>query len=244
MLTAQFWNPILNYVSAHAGVKLEMQMARSGDLSSDAVVRGDYDFAYSNHQFKPSALAQGYSVILRNRGEEIASQIVVLESAAQKSVADLRDLEVGFANPQAFLGYTVPMDYLQRSGIRVKPVFGGNQEGIMAQLKAGSVVAAGVNSMVMRDYAAHEGMKYRVLWQSARFPDLAISVHPRVPARVAQVVRRVMSSMAQDAEGAQVLEASAKVINLKPPYGFDLATQQDYLPYIDFYKHSTFRGAQ
>jgi phosphonate transport system substrate-binding protein len=243
-LTAQYWNPILDYVSRRADVKLELQVARSGDLSSDAVVRGDYDFAYSNHQFKPSAAAQGYAVILRSRGEDIAAQLVTLESSPARSVADLQEKAVGFANPQAFAGYTVPMDYLQRSGVKVSPVFGGNQEGIMAQLKAGNVFAAGVNSVIMKDYAAREGVRYRVLWQSESFRDLAISVHQRVPAEVARRVARAFVDMTQDASGMKVLEASAGIINQKPPLGFVAANQRDYQSYVDFYLHNVFKGAQ
>ena len=243
-LTAQFWNPILDYVSNQAGVRLDMKMARSGDLSSDAVVRGEYDFTFSNHQFKPSAATQAYSVILRTRGEDIFAQLVVLESASVRSVSDLQDMAVGFANPQAFVGYTVPMDHLQRAGVKVSPVFGGNQEGIMAQLKAGNVIAAGVNSVIMKDYAAREGLRYRVLWQSEAFRDLAISVHPRVPADVVQRVRKAFAGMSEDANGMKVLEASGRVINQKPPLGFVAATQRDYQSYIDFYLHNVFKGAQ
>lgn len=243
-LTAQYWNPILDYVSSQAGVRLEMQMARTGDLSSDAIVRGEYDFAFSNHQFKPSAAAQGYAVILRSRGEDISAQLVVLEGSPVRSVADLQDKAVGFANPQAFVGYTVPMDHLQRTGVKVLPVFGGNQEGIMAQLKAGGVIAAGVNSSLMKDYAAREGLRYRVLWQSETFRDLAISVHPRVPVEIVQRVRKAFAAMIDDANGLKVLEASGRIINQQPPFGFALANQHDYQSYLDFYQHNVFKGAQ
>ncbi len=244
LLMAQYWNPILDYLSQRAGVPLVLKVAATGDQSSAATVRGEYDFAYNNHQFKPSAAIQGYTVIVRPRAPDISGQIVTLENSPVKTIADLQGKTVGFANPQAFAGYTVQMDQLMRMGIEVKPVFGGSQEGIMAQLTAGSVIAAGVNGAVMREYAARENMRYRILWQSINYPDLAISVHPRVPKSAAEAVRKAFSSMADEPEGARILEASAKLIKQKPPYGFTAATQRDYQGYLDFYRSSVFKGAQ
>jgi phosphonate transport system substrate-binding protein len=242
-LTAQYWNPILDYVSRRSGIKLELQVASTGDRSSETTVKGEYDFVYNNHQFKPSAASQGYSVILRPRAADIAGQIVTLEDSPIKSLKDLTGKTVGFANPKAFAGYTVQMDHLMRLGIEVVPVFGGSQQGIMGQLMSGHVIVVGVNSAVMQEFAERENLRYRVLWQSPPYPELAISVHPRVPAKSVEAVRTAFAGMADDAEGRQVLAASATVINQKPPYGFYPATQKDYQAYLDFYRRSVFKGA-
>lgn len=244
VLMAQYWNPLLDYVSRRSGVTLVLKVAATGDQSSDATVRGEYDFVYSNHQFKPSVAAQGYTVILRPRAPEISGEIVTLEDSPIRTLHDLKGKTVGFANSQAFAGYTVPMDQLLRQGIEVDAVFGGSQEGIMVQLMAGSVVAAGVNGAIMRDFAAREKLRYRVLWRSKRFSDLAISAHPRVPPTVVEEVRKAFATMATDAEGMAILEASAKLIKQTPPYGFLPATQRDYQGYLDFYRDSVFKGAR
>ena len=242
-LTAQYWNPILDYVSQRSGVRLELHVASTGDRSSKTTVKGEYDFVYNNHQFKPSAAGQGYSAILRPRATDIVAQIVTLEGSPIKNLQDLTGKAIGFAHAQAFAGYTVPMDQLMRLGIEVIPVFGGSQQGIMGQLKSGNVIAAGVNGTVMREFAEREKLSYRILWQSPPYRELAISVHQRVPAKDAEAVRNAFSRMADDPEGLQVLEASAKVINQKPPFGFHAATQRDYQAYLDFYRHSVFKGA-
>ncbi len=242
-LTARYWNPILNHVSQRSGVKLELQVASTGDRSNEATVKGEYDFVYNNHQFKPSAAAQGYAVILRPWADDITGQIVTLEESPIRSLQDLAGKAIGFAHPQAFAGYTVQMDQLMRMGISVVPVFGGSQQGIMAQLKSGNVVAAGVNGTVMHEFAQREKLRYRILWQSRAFPELAISVHPRVPAEVTAAVRQAFASMAEDAEGRQILEASAQLIGQKPPHGFELATQADYEAYRVFYRQNLFNGA-
>lgn len=106
----------------------------------------------------------------------------------------------------------------------------------MGQLKAGRVPAAGVNNQVMKAFAARENLSYRVLWESRPFNNLPIAVHPRVPAAVAKAVQEAIDGMDADAEGQQVLEAAARTIGQKPPFGFRKATPADYGSYTDFYR--------
>lgn len=243
-LTASYWNPILAYASRRAGVNLVLRSTRSGNEASAAVARGEYDFAYSNHVFKPSHLSAGYRVILRANGEPVRGQIVALASSSIRSLADLRGKPVGFPSKAAFLGYAVPLDRLLRSGITVQPVFGANQEGIMAQLKVGRVAAVGVNSQIMREYARRESLSLRILWESEPYHNLPVVVHPRVPADVAEAVRRALAGMIEDTEGARILEQSASLVRQSPPLGFVLATPADYQSQVDFFRNTPVRDLE
>lgn len=238
VLTAQYWNPILDYVKRKSGVTLNLKVARSAPESNDATERGEYDFVYSNTIFQPKMAAADYQVVLRPRDEAIAGQIVTLEASPIRSLKDLAGREVGFPSQAAFVGYAVPMDQLLRQGVGVTPVFGGNQEGIMGQLVAGRVIAAGVNNQVMRAFAARENIRYRVLWESAPFLNLPIAAHPRLPRAVVDAVKAAIDGMDYDPEGQRILEASAQAVGQKPPLGFRASSQADYQSYLDFYKHT------
>lgn len=238
VLTAQYWNPILAHVEKKTGIRLELKTARTAPESNEATERGDYDFVYSNTIFQPKMAPANYQVILRPRDEAIKGQIVTLEASPIRALKELSGREVGFPSLAAFVGYAVPMDGLLRQGIDVTPVFGGNQEGIMGQLKAGRVIAAGVNDQVMKAFAARENMRYRVLWESPPFNNLPIAAHPRVPAATVKAVQAAIDGMDGDAEGAKILEATAGVIGQKPPYGFRAATPADYRSYTDFYRNT------
>jgi phosphonate transport system substrate-binding protein len=238
VLTAQYWNPILDYVQRRTGIALVLKVARTGQESSEATEQGLYDFVYSNHFFQPRMTAANYQVILRSREEAITGQIVTLAESPIRGLNDLDGKEVGFPSAAAFVGYAVPMDQLLRQRIAVTPVYGGNQEGIMGQLKAGRVLAAGVNNQVMKTFAARENLRYRVLWESPPFLNLPIAVHPRVPKSVVDVVRQAIDGMDGDPEGQKVLESSAHAIGQSPPYGFSASSPEDYRSYVEFYRHT------
>jgi phosphonate transport system substrate-binding protein len=235
-LTAQYWNPILEYVRTTSGVALELAPARSGPEHAQAIGQGRFGFIYSNHNFTRDNAVAGYRVIARPRDAAIRGQIVVLASSGLKSVAELASREIAFPSNVAFVGYQVPMDALERLGIQVIPVFAGNQEGAMGQLKSGRVEAAAVNSQLMRNFAEREAIRYRVLWSSEEFLNLPISAHPSVPAKHVAAVRQALLGMAAHTEGAAVLAKAAALVKQDPPYGFVAASDAEYDNQRRFYR--------
>lgn len=238
VLTAQYWNPILRYVSDKSGVPLRLKLARTGSEHSDMIGRGEFDFIYSNHNFMPSNDAVGYRVIARPVEDAIMGQIVVPADSPIRKLTDLDGKEVVFPHKAAFVGYYVPMDALLKAGVRVKPLFAGNQEGAMGQLKSGRVTAAGVNSQVMRDYAEREGFQYRALWTSEPYLNIPISAHPSVPTDKIKAVQAALVSMSSDPKGARILAASAQLIKQQPPFGFIAASDKDFNNIRHFYRNA------
>ncbi len=238
ILTAQYWNPILKYLEKKSGVPLILKVEKTAPEHSRQVGQGSYDLVYTNHFFTKANARAGYRVVARPAGPAITGEIVVPEGSPITRLEDLAGREVGFPSPAAFVAYAVPLDALTRKGIRVKPVFAGNQEGIMAQLKAGRVAAAGVNSQVMRAYANREGWRYRSVWQSPEYLNLPVAAHPRVSARTAAAVVDALVSMAHDPEGVQILEKAGGLIGQQPPYGFVRATNKEYRNQWEFFNQT------
>lgn len=235
-LTAQYWNPILKYVGDRCGVTLELGMKKSAEEFSDAEARGEFDFVFSNHIFIPSHAAAAYRVIGRFAGEAIHGQIVVADTSAIRNLQELAGREVGFPSRNAFVGYAAPMSALIQAGLAVTPVFGGNQEGVMAQLRAGTIPAAAVNSRVMKEYSAREGFRYRALWTSEPYLDLPVAAHPRVPEVLAKSVADALIGMSSDAEGQKILRASADGVKQQAPWGFVRAQDADYRNQREVYR--------
>src|SRR5262249_55809421 len=80
-LTAQFWNPIIRYVSERSGVPLHLKVAATGPEHTAMVRRGELDFLYSNHNFIKDNEKTGYRVFGRPQGEAQSGEIVVLKDS-------------------------------------------------------------------------------------------------------------------------------------------------------------------
>lgn len=235
-LTAELWNPILRYVSARSGVPLRLKMGKTAQETTQMTLRGEFDFVYTNHLFTPERDKLGYRVIARFNTPGIRGQVVVPDNAPIMTLSGLQDKEVAFPTPDGFTGYWLPMDGLLRAGVQVKPLFVGNQESGMARLALGSVVAAGVNSQVMENYARREGFKYRVLYSTEPYLDLPLMAHPRVSPDKVKRVRQALLGMGADTKGRQILQTAADLLKSRQLPEFIAADNADYENYRRFYR--------
>lgn len=235
-LTAQYWNPILTYVSEKSGVPLELKLAKTTKEGNAIAEKGGFDFLYTNHFFTPERDRLGYKVIARPAGPGIRSQIVVPKDSPIQSLQDLEGKEVAFVTPDGFTGYWLPMDALLKAKVNVKVAFAGNQEASSAQLKVNKIAAAGVNSTIMARYARREAFEYRALWTSDIYQDLCIMANPKVPKDKVAAVRNAFVSMVKDPDGRKILEAGNELLKSNGELGFAAAENHDYDNYRAFFK--------
>jgi len=235
-LTAQYWNPIITYVSKKADVPLELKLTKTAQEGNAIAERGGYGFLYTNHFFTPERDRLGFKVIARPAGPGIRSQIVVPKDSPIQTLQDLDGKDVGFVSRDGFTGYWLPLDALLRAKVKVNIVFTGNQEASSAQLRVNKIAAAGVNSSVMARYGRREGFEYRALWTSEIYQDLCIMAAPHVPADKVAAVRSALVNMVKDPEGRQVLEAGAELLKSNGELGFVASDNRDYDNYRKFYR--------
>ena len=237
-LTAQYWNPILSYVSAKSGVPLELKLAKTAKEGNALAEKGAYDFLYTNHFFTPERDKLGYKVIARPVGPGIRSQIVVPADSPAQSLSDLSGKDVAFVSPDGFTGYWLPLDALLAARVKVNVVFTGNQEASSAQLQFKKVSAAGVNSSIMTRYGRRESFEYRALWTSEIYQDLCIMANPRVSAAKVAAVTSAFAGMAKDPQGKKILEEGAELLKIQGELGFVAAENKDYDNYRAFYRQT------
>jgi len=220
-LTAERWNPILHYASTVSGVPLQLKMGRTVQDTDAMMARGEFDFVFTNHNFQSEFDTLGFKVIARWAGEPIRAVIAVPADSPIQNLHQLEGKRVSFPSTDAFVAYAVPLVALKRAGVRVEQVFGGNQEGTLAQLKAKRVEAGAVNSRFLSQYAEREHVQFREIYVSEGFPDLAVIAHPRVPAATVERVRRALLGMSSD-------PVAAPVLILAKSKGFEPAVDRDY----------------
>jgi phosphonate transport system substrate-binding protein len=237
-LTAQYWNPILTYVSAKSGVPLELKLAKTAHEGNAVAEKGLFDFLFTNHFFTPDRDVLGYKVIARPAGPGIQSQIVVPANSTVRSLEDLNGKDVAFVSPDGFTGYWLPLDALLKAKVKVNVILTGNQEASSAQLKVNKVAAAGVNSKVMARYASREAFEYRALWTSEVYQDLCVMANPKVSADKVAAVRAAFVGMSKDPEGRKILDDGAELLKIKEELGFVAAENRDYDNYRTFYRQT------
>lgn len=220
LLTAERWNPLLQYLTEVTGIPLQMKMGRTVQETDAMMGRGEFDFAYTNHNFQKEFDGL-YRVIARWGGDPIRGVIAVPADSPLQSLKDLEGRRIAYPSEEAFVAYAVPRVALDSAGIRSEAVFAGNQEGALAQLKAGQVDAAAVNSRFLAQYAEREGLLYRLLFVSEEFAELPVIVHPRVPRDKAEAIRRALTGMQHDPRAVPLLQ------KIKSP-GFEPAGERDY----------------
>jgi phosphonate transport system substrate-binding protein len=235
-LTAQYWNPILTYVTKKSGVPLELKLAKTAREGNAMAEKGEYGFLYTNHFFTPERDRLGYRVIARPAGPGIRAQIVVPQDSPIRTLQELNGKDVAFVTPDGFTGYWLPLDALLRAKVKVNVVFTGNQEASSAQLKINKVAAAAVNSTIMARYARRESFEYRALWTSEVYQDLCIMANPKAPKDKVAAVRAALINMAKDPEGRQILKDGAELLKSNGELGFVASENRDYDNYREFYR--------
>lgn len=237
-LTAAYWNPILEHVSARSGVRLNLRLARTSAETTAAVIAGEADFAFSNHLFSPERAGLGWTVFARRQAPQVSGQIIVPADSPMRSLSDLAGKDIAFPGPEALVAYKVTYAHLLEQQVPATPVFAGNLDGAFSLMLSGRAAAMGSNSQMVAEYAARENRKFRVLWSSPPFNDLALMASPRVPARTVQAVKQAFIGMHKDPAGRQILESAAKVVQARDPVVFVQASDADYASYREFYRNA------
>jgi phosphonate transport system substrate-binding protein len=235
-LTAAYWNPIIAYVSEKSGVKLNLKIGRTSADTTSYVLAKEVDFVFSNHLFSPEREQLGWKVFGRRNTASLLGQIVVPADSSITDISQLKGQEIAFSGPEAFIIYKVPYAHLLSKGIDVKVVFAGNQNSAFAQLFSGKVVASGGNSQLVDGYTRREGKKFKVLWSSEPFQDLALMASARVPEKDLKAVSAAFIGMSKDPRGQEILHRASKEVGLSADAYFIPASGADYAAYRRFYQ--------
>lgn len=235
-LTAAYWNPIIAYVSEKSGVKLQLKIGRTSADTTAYVLAQEVDFVFTNHLFSPEREKLGWKVFGRRLTPPVHGQIIVPEDSPVTDLAQLAGKEVAFPGPEALVAYKFPAAQLAARKVEVKPVFGGNMDGALAQMFSGKAVAVGANSQLAEGYARRENRRYRVLWQSPPLHDLALMSAAKVPEAVQKAVAKAFVEMRLDPKGRDVLQQVSAQVGLTAAANFIPSDGSEYGAYRDFYR--------
>ncbi|MBC3935489.1 phosphate/phosphite/phosphonate ABC transporter substrate-binding protein [Undibacterium sp. CY7W] len=237
-LTAAYWNPIINYISEKSGIKLTLKIGRTSADTTSYVLAQEVEFAFTNHLFSPEREKLGWKVFGRRNIPSVTGQIVVPIESGITDLQQLKDKSIAFPGPEALIGYKVPMAHLMHKGVDVNLVFGGNQNGALAQLFAGKVQAVGGNSQLIDSYATREKKKFRILWSSEPYHDLALMASGKVSDATVKAVANAFFNMKNDPQGKEILHQVSQKVGLSNDNYFIPSDSSEYASYRRFYQNA------
>ncbi len=235
-VTAAYWNPIMEYVSAKSGVPLVLKIGRTSADTTAYVLAQEADFVFTNHLFSPEREALGWKVFGRRQTPPVHGQVLVLEDSPVRALEELAGKDVVFPGPEATVAYRFTYAQILSRRIDARPVFAGNMDGAFAQVVSGRAAAVGANSQLAEGYTKREGKRFRVLWSSPPLHDLALMRSSRVSDAEARAVAAAFVGMHRDPKGREILEQVSKTVGLPPDTQFIASDGSEYAPYRDFYK--------
>lgn len=235
-LTAEYWNPIIAYVSEKSGVKLNLKIGRTSADTTAYVLTQEVEFIFSNHMFSREREQLGWKVFGRRNTPPVHGQIVVADESPVKDLRELAGQEVAFPGPEALVAYKFPYAHLLGKGIDVRVVFGGNMDAALGQLFSGKVKAVGGNSQLIEGYSRRENRKYRVLWSSEPLHDLALMAAGKVPEQDVKAVANAFLDMHKDPKGLEILRQASLAVGLTSDAWFVPSNGSEYGAYRKFYQ--------
>lgn len=235
-LTANYWNPIISYVSEKTGLQLRLKIGRTSADTTAFVLAKEVEFVFTNHLFSPEREKLGWRTLARRNTPPIHGQIVVLADSPIKKLDQLADQTVAFPGPEALVAYKYTYAHLLNEKIPVQVGFSGNHDGAFAQLTSGRAQAVGANSQLAEGWSKREGRQLRVLWQSEALHDLALMVSKNVPEEDARAVQRAFLGMAQDPNGLKILQSASELVKIPGSTIFIASNGSEYGAYRNFYQ--------
>ncbi|MFZ6688502.1 phosphate/phosphite/phosphonate ABC transporter substrate-binding protein [Undibacterium sp. SXout11W] len=236
-LTAAYWNPIISYVSEKSGVKLILKIGRTSADTTSYVLAKEVDFAFTNHLFAPEREKLGWQTFGRRNIPPISGEIVVPQNSPITDISQLSEKDIAFPGPEALIAYKVPMAHLIEQKINVNVFFGGNQNGALAQLFSGQVQAVGGNSQLIESYSTRENKKFRILWKSEPYYDLALMASNKVTPADLKAVAAAFFGMKDDPIGKVILKQASAKIGLSENSFFIPSDGSEYANYKKFYQN-------
>jgi phosphonate transport system substrate-binding protein len=196
------WLPIVERLSAGAGITLQIQLyAKSEDFQAD-LAAGKVDFAYANPvQVIRGHRAVGYRPLARD-AEALRGVFFVAADSPYQDVESLARREVAFVGPWTFCSVSLRA-YVHELGI--VPKYVGTSANAYKNVLLGLVPAGGVLDTTLSDAPPEVRARLRVIYQTPPMAPHAVIAHPRVPREVAGRVTSALLALARtDAAGLLV----------------------------------------
>lgn len=205
---AAIWTPVLEEISARAGVTLYLRGSADIPEFEQSFQEGVYDFAYMNPYHSLVALrTQGYEPIIRDNGRKLFGVLVVRKDSDFETVEDLEGGVIAYPAPNALGASLLMRAVLDRDfGLEYRADFVKTHSSAYLNVALGAADAAGGVMGTFRSLDPSISSQLRIIYKTVEMPPHPLTSHPRVPARVREKVVQAFLDLAETPDGRALLD--------------------------------------
>ena len=210
--------PLMKYLEARLGVKVEYTPVTDYAASVEALVNKKVDLAwFGGFTFVQANVRSGGKVlplVQREEDERFRSVFITAEPAIQ-SLADLKGKDVSFGSQSSTSGHLMPRSFLLQAGLDPEKdfrrvAFSGAHDATIAAVASGKVQAGALNISVWDKFVAEKKVdttKVRAFYTTPPYYDYNWTVHVDMPAPMREKLKAAFLALSRDsAEGKEILE--------------------------------------
>ncbi|MBT9595403.1 MAG: putative selenate ABC transporter substrate-binding protein [Vitreoscilla sp.] len=210
--------PLMKYLEAKLGVKVEYTPVTDYAASVEALVNKKVDLAwFGGFTFVQANVRSGGKVlplVQREEDERFRSVFITAEPAIQ-TLADLKGKDVSFGSQSSTSGHLMPRSFLLQAGLDPdkdfrRVAYSGAHDATIAAVASGKVQAGALNISVWDKFVAEKKVdttKVRAFYATPPYYDYNWTVHADMPAPMREKLKAAFLALSRDSsEGKEILE--------------------------------------
>ena len=210
--------PLIKYLEAKLGIKVEFTPVSDYAASVEALVNKKIDMAwFGGFTFVQAQVRSGGKMIpiaQREEDEKFRSVFITGEPGIT-TLADLKGRDVSFGSQSSTSGHLMPRSFLLQAGVNPdkdfhRVAYSGAHDATIAAVASGKVHAGALNISVWDKFVADKKVdtsKVRVFFTTPPYFDYNWTVHAEMPAALREKLTQALLTLSRDNDaGREILE--------------------------------------
>ena len=210
--------PLMRYLEAQLGVKVEFTPVTDYAAAVEALVNRKVDLAwFGGFTFVQANVRSGGRVIPLVQREEDSKfrSVFITSDPAIKTLADLKGRDVSFGSQSSTSGHLMPRSFVLQAGLNPdsdfrRVAYSGAHDATIAAVSAGKVQAGALNISVWEKFVADKKVdteRVKVFFTTPTYFDYNWTVHADMPAAQRDKLTRALLSLSLDnPAGKEILD--------------------------------------
>jgi len=201
------WQPLLDAIEAQSGIRLELKTSPGIPQFEQALLSGDFDFAYMNpYHFVKAYKTNGYVPLVRDIGRGLQGIVVVRTDSPIREARELDGQRVAFPAPNALGASLIPRaQFSEAFKINILPVYVRSHSSVYLNVVTGETLAGGGVYSTLQEQPAAVRDALRVIYETPQVAPHPVAAHPRVPGAVQEQLAAAFLQLGETTKGRELL---------------------------------------